>query len=85
MHCRMRTTIEIADNIFEEAQTLACKQGTTLQSLVEEGLCLVFAQSHANLHELPPLITYGEGGLADEFKDANWKRIRDETYRGQGA
>jgi len=81
----MKTTIDIADDVFERAQALAHKQGTTLRALTEEGLRLVLARRHANPKDLPPLVTFGKGGLADEFKDADWTRIRDEVYKGHGA
>ncbi|MBW2245376.1 MAG: DUF2191 domain-containing protein, partial [Deltaproteobacteria bacterium] len=34
----MKTTIDIADSILEQARDLAARQGTTLRALVEEGL-----------------------------------------------
>ena len=32
-----------------------------------------------------PLATVRGGGLSDEFKSANWDKIRDEIYRSRGA
>jgi hypothetical protein len=37
----MKTTIEIADDLFESAQRLASKEKTTFRSLTEQGLRLV--------------------------------------------
>jgi len=85
MYCRMKTTIDIADDLFERAQRLARKEGTTLRALTEEGLRRVLAEKRGKPKALPPLVTFGGGGLADEFKDGNWDKVRDEIYRGHGA
>jgi Bacterial antitoxin of type II TA system, VapB len=81
----MKTTIEIADDLFERAQRIAQKEKTTFRSLAEEGLRLVLARKRQRKPgKLPPLVTYGGSGLTEEFKDWNWDRIRDEIYRGRG-
>jgi hypothetical protein len=81
----MKTTIEIADDLFERAQRLARKERTTFRALAEEGLRLVLAGKQQNRSKkLPPLVTFGEGGPAEEFKDWNWDQIRAEIYRGRG-
>jgi hypothetical protein len=81
----MKTTIEIADDLFERAQRLARKEKTTFRSLTEQGLRLVLQRREDKPAELPPLVTVRGGGLTDEFKSASWDRIRDEIYRGHGA
>jgi hypothetical protein len=81
----MKTTIEIADDLFHRAQRLARKQKTTFRALTEEGLRLVLRQKQSTPGKLPPLVTVHGEGLADEFKRASWDRIREEIYRGRGA
>jgi predicted transcriptional regulator len=81
----MKTTIDIADDLFERVQRLAEEQGTTLRALTEEGLRLVLDRNRARPTEIPPLVVFGEGGLADEFKEKNWNEIRQEIYREHGA
>jgi hypothetical protein len=55
----MRTTLNLADGLVEQAKARAAASGRTLTSLVEEGLRLVLAQ-----HDLPavaqPLPAYGQ-------------------------
>ena len=81
----MKTTLEIADDLFERAQRAAREEKTTFRSLAEEGLRLVLAKKRQRKSgKLPPLVTYGGSGLTEEFKDWNWDRIRDEVYRGRG-
>lgn len=82
----MKTTIEIADDLFKRVQRRARKEKTSFRALAETGLRLVIAGKHHNRpKELPPLVTFGEDGPTGEFKDWNWDRIRDEIYQGRGA
>ena len=82
----MKTTIEIADDLFERVQRLARKEKTSFRALTEAGLRLVVAGKHQNRpRKLPPLVTFDSGGPTDEFKDWDWERVRDEVYRGRGA
>jgi hypothetical protein len=82
----MKTTIEIADDLFERAQGLARKEKTTFRALTEAGLRLVLAgKHHRRPRSLPPLVTFGAGGTTPEFQDWNWNRLRDEIYRGRAS
>jgi len=81
----MKTTIEIADDLFERVQRLARQEKTTFRSLTEEGLRKVLKEKRGSPRKLPPLVTVGGGGLTDEFENATWDKIRDEIYRGRGA
>ncbi len=80
----MKTTIEIADDLFERAQQIARKEKTTFRSLTEQGLRLVLKDKQSKRRRLPPLVTV-PGKLTEEFKYAPWEKIRDEIYRGRGA
>jgi hypothetical protein len=82
----MKTTIEIADDLFERAQDVARKEKTTFRALTEQGLRLVLKEKQqAKIKKLPPLVTVHGTGLSDEFQGAGWERISDEIYRGHGA
>jgi hypothetical protein len=80
----MKTTIEIADDLFERAQRVARKEKTTFRSLAEQGLRLVLKEKQAKPKTLPPLVTV-PGALTEEFENAPWEKIRDEIYKGRGA
>ena len=82
----MKTTIEIADDLFERVQRVARAEKTTFRSLTEQGLRIVLKEKQANpaKWKWQPLVVQG-GGLTDEFKHAPWEKIRDEIYRGHGA
>jgi hypothetical protein len=81
----MKTTIEIADDLFERVQSVARRDGTTFRSLTEQGLRLVLKEKWARGGKLPPLVTVRGEGLTSEFRSASWDRIRDEIYRARGA
>ena len=82
----MKTTIEIADALFERAQRVAQKEKTTFRALTEQGLRLVLKEKQAKpaKWKWKPRVVKG-GGLTDEFKNASWEKIRDEIYKGHGA
>ena len=82
----MKTTIEIADDLFERAQRVARREKTTFRSLTEQGLRLVLKEKQAKPATWKwKLVTFRGEGLTDEFKHASWDKIRDEIYRGHGA
>lgn len=76
----MKTTIEIADDLFERTQQLARKEKTTFRALTEQGLRAVLneRQLKTRKRKWQP-ITRG-GGLNPEFKNWNWEKIRDLIY-----
>jgi hypothetical protein len=82
----MKTTIEIADDLFERAQNVARKEKTTFRALTEQGLRLVLKekQNKQAKWKWKPFVVRG-GGLTPEFKNASWEKIQDEIYRGRGA
>ena len=82
----MKTTIEIADDLFERAQRVAQKEKTTFRALTERGLRLILAEkTNRSPKKLPPLVTFRGKGLTPEFQNAGWDKIRDEIYKGRGA
>jgi hypothetical protein len=81
----MKTTIEIADDLFQRVQRIAHEEKTTFRALTEEGLRLVVSgRQRSRRRKLPPLVTFGHGGPSEEFKDWDWERVREEIYRGHG-
>jgi len=81
----MKTTVEIADDLFAQAQRLARKEKTTFRSLTEQGLRMVLKEKGKPARWKWKPVPFNGGGLADEFKGAAWDQIRDEIYRGRGA
>lgn len=82
----MKTTIEIADDLFTRAQSVARQENTTLRALTEQGLRMVLKekQTRPARWKWKPVIVGGEG-LGDEFKNGGWDQVRDAIYRGRGS
>lgn len=76
----MKTTIEIADDLFERVQQLARSERATFRALTEKGLRLVLQRKRLKSNQVPPLVTVGGRGVSDEFKNRSWVRIRNEIY-----
>ena len=82
----MKTTIDVADALLEEARRVAARDHTTLRQLVHDGLRRVLEERRPRrdafqLRQVEP----GGGGFQPECSDGDWARIRDEIYRGRGA
>ncbi len=81
----MKTTIELPDELVEQARRVARKEGGTLRALVEEGLQRSLEARRRRVSRKLDFPSYGGSGLTDEFQGASWSRIRDEIYRGRGS
>jgi hypothetical protein len=81
----MRTTIDIASNILLRSKQLARRNHTTLRELVHEGLELVLERRGAPRRTVVKPVTFRGQGLAPQFRDARWSRLRDAAYEGRGS
>lgn len=76
----MKTTVDLPDDLLREAQQVARAEGTTLRSVVEEGLRAVIARHRsARRFELRDASVPGRG-LQPELAGADWAAIRDASY-----
>lgn len=82
---RIKTTIELPDELVEQARRVARQEGGTLRALVVEGLQRSLEARRQAVCRRLDFPSYGGSGLTDEFQGASWSRIRDEIYRGHGA
>lgn len=81
----MKTTIEISTPMLRRAKKAAARDGTTLRTLIEEGLAHALQARERAPRKIPPLVTFHGNGLAPEFQGAGWEKIRDAIYEGRGA
>lgn len=81
----MKTTVEIADPLLEEAKRVAARDSTTVRELVEAGLRAVLKERRAPRDGFVLRdARVGGNGLQREFQGASWDRIRDAAYEGRG-
>lgn len=77
----MKTTVEIADALFAEARAEAERRGTSMRSLIEEGLRRVLDQADGDAAswELPDL-SYGSGGIRSEYLAGGHDAFLEAAY-----
>lgn len=81
----MKTTVEIAEDLFARTREVAQREGTTLRALVEEGLRAALSRrEQREPYQWPDLSVTGEG-LVPEIAEGGWEPLRDRIYTGQGA
>lgn len=82
----MKTTIEIADNLFKEAKHLMAKQGKTMKEVVEISLRRYIQEQ--KLKTKKPFkfrnCSFKGEGLVDPSLEGDWPRIRELIYEGRG-
>ncbi len=81
----MKTTVEIADALLDEARRTAAREKTTVRALLEEGLRKVFDdRGRRNGFRLRRAAFRGKG-LQPGAAEAGWDGLRDLSYKGRGA
>lgn len=81
----MKTTIELPDELVDQARRVARKEGATLRALIEEGLHRSLEARRKSAR--PPLDfpSFAGSGMTDAFQGASWAALRDEIYRETGS
>ncbi|MCC6851619.1 MAG: type II toxin-antitoxin system VapB family antitoxin [Rubrivivax sp.] len=80
----MKTTIDLADALLDEARRLARREGTTVRALVEQGLRQVIAQKRRGPRFRLRDASFTGDGLRPELATAAWDRLRELAYEGRG-
>jgi hypothetical protein len=82
----MKTTIQIADTLFQEARRVAREERTTLRALVEEGLRGVISERRRRRKHDFHLrqATFKGRGLQPHLAGAAWDQILDLSYEERG-
>jgi hypothetical protein len=82
MVARMKTTIDIADALFQEAKVIAASEGSTLRNLVEEGLRLALARHEGS--ELFKLrdASFPGNGLRPDVTLERWDGVHGFSHGG---
>lgn len=80
----MKTTIEIADGLLEEAKKTARRDAITLRQLVEEGLGMSLEKRRQTDGFRLRRASYRGAGLQSGIREGHWKDLRDLSYQGRG-
>jgi hypothetical protein len=80
----MKTTIDIADPLLEQARKLAARDGTTVKALVEQGLKRVIAERRKPGEFRLRDASFGRDGLQEGLEDLSWERIGSLVYEERG-
>jgi hypothetical protein len=84
MATHMKTTIEIADSVLDQAKRVAQREGTTLRALVEQGLRHELARRGKGTRSFRLRdASFGGKGLQPGIHAGDWDSIRELAYRGR--
>lgn len=81
----MKTTIEISEQLLRDAKKIAARDGTTLRTLVEQGLRHELNQRKARASFRLRKASFKGQGLQPGADGLTWDQIRDLAYSGRGA
>ncbi len=84
MGTHMKTTVEISDALMEAAKAEAAQRGTTLRSLLEEGLRRVLHEGKEKPTFRLTDATVGGRGLDPGIREGSWEAVRTLIYEGRG-
>ncbi len=77
----MKTTIDIADPLLDQARELAAREGVTIKALVELGLRQVIAEKKKRSSGFKlRQVTFKGDGLQPDLEGASWERMRELIY-----
>jgi hypothetical protein len=74
----MKTTIDLADGLFQDAKRAARERGVTLRALIEEGLRHVL-EAPAKPFRLKDA-SVGGRGLHPDIRPGDWAQMRGLIY-----
>lgn len=80
----MKTTVEIADRLLEDARRAAEKDKTTVRALIEEGLRHVLKARRSNQPFRLRDGSFKGKGLQPGIREGDWEEIRRLIYEGHG-
>jgi hypothetical protein len=76
----MKTTVDLPEALVREAQEVARSEGTTLRTLVEDGLRAALERRRQGSGFHLPDASVDGNGLRPEFRAAGWDDLRAATY-----
>jgi hypothetical protein len=83
MLMRVKTTIEMNDELFRRAKAAAAEDGITMRELVERGVRGELERREASGYVLPDASVGGEG-VQPGITEGDWAQISSLIYDGRG-
>lgn len=80
----MKTTVQIPDTLFKEAQKVAREEHTTMKALIEAGLRRIISERRQRERFKLRKVTFKGRGLQPDFEGTPWNKLRDASYEGRG-
>jgi hypothetical protein len=80
----MKTTVEISDSLLREARELASREGISLESLIEEGLRRMTAESRSRPAFRMRKASFKGQGLQPDFREVRSESVRAYSYGRRG-
>ena len=85
MVTHMKTTVDIADALLNEAKKAADQEGTTVRALIEAGLRRVLDERGEQPGFRMKKASFRGRGLKPDVADGSWEQLRALVYSGHGA
>jgi hypothetical protein len=78
----MKTTVEISDELLQQAKEYAARKGIPMREVIELGLQLALSSKNISSRpfKLKTVTTKGEGLICD----GDWSAMRSLIYEGHG-
>lgn len=80
----MKTTVDIADDLFEQAKELARRDRSTLRELIEAGLRHEIRQRENRERFRLRKASFRGEGIDPSFAGADWSQVRTAAYGERG-
>ena len=80
----MKTTIDLSDDLAKKAKAYAARKRTTLRAVIEQGIRQVLRNDRSASKFKLRDASVGGNGLRDEYRDADWAKIREAAYAERG-
>lgn len=85
MVAHMKTTVDIADELFRAAKELARAEGSTLRSLIEEGLRSVLERRRASGAFTLRDASFEGRGVRPGLDEGSWDSLAALIYEERGS